>query len=199
MIDNIYWKFVLHFSFQGWYFHFFCFSVLLLVPHSEYLFQLFSHPLPHSSTFCISFLKLIHLFLHCAKGPLWGNQKHWRKSQFELNSDTRMSFQPSWVGRNNHFGLKHIQMLQLLQMFSIDRPYGELSCSAWLYPGGKLYIFSKFKCFFCGYICLKKKWSNVFHSRKHFFFSFVAYQLFESCLSLFVETFNRFLLFNNWS
>lgn len=46
MIDYIYWKFAPHFSFKGWYFHLFCYSVLLLASHSEYVLQIISYSLP---------------------------------------------------------------------------------------------------------------------------------------------------------
>lgn len=79
---------VLHFSFQGWYFHLLCFYRFPLAPHSQYLFQQFTPvqlPLiPTSSTFCMSFAKPTHPFLHCDKScaciVLRGNWKHWRKS-----------------------------------------------------------------------------------------------------------------------
>lgn len=152
--------------------------------------QLFFHPLIYSASFWISSSKLIHLFVLCAKWPLWKNQKHWQNTQLDLNSDIGMSFQPSSVRKRHLFLDWNIfRCCNYLKLFHTERAYGELSCLAWFYLPGKLHNFSKCKYWFAvlgwfvslfefGFLWVYRKKSKVSHNRKYFLFlSFVAYYI----------------------
>lgn len=188
MIDYVYWESALHVSFKGWYFHLFCYPVLLLAFLSEYVLQIISYSqptlLPSPNLLChllYFILKLTRIFALCAKWPLWKNQKHWQNTQLDLNSDTGMSFQPFSVRKSHLFLDWNIfRCCNYFKLFYTERAYGKLSYLAWFYLAGKLHNFSKHKYWFAvlgwfvdlfgfGFLWVYQKKNNVSHNRKHFF------------------------------
>lgn len=206
MIDCIYWRSALLVSFKGWYFHLFCYPVLLLASHSEYVLQIISYSLPPLQPSPNLLCHLLYLILKahpwlCAlcqintlenskaltKYSAWSRFWHWNEF-----SAIQCKKKPLFLDWNLS------RCCNYFKLFNADKAYGELGCLALFYLEKKLHNFSIFLnisvglqflvglwvClglgffhFFVG-ICISEK-RNVLHIRKTLFFSlsFVAYYI----------------------